>query len=49
MADSVLSITLIGAERLKKAFSEQNAFAANELAKALNKAANDARQEALKI
>lgn len=48
MADSLLSVTLIGADKLKKAFAENNAFAANELAKALNKAANDARQEAVK-
>ncbi len=48
MADSVLSVTMLGMDKLKKALAESSKFANDEMAKALNKAANEARQEAVK-
>ena len=47
MADSTTTITLVGDQKLLKGLQTGGAFAKNELAKALNKAANDVIQAAV--
>jgi len=48
MADNnILSVTLIGAEKLAKSIQSTSEFAKNELAKAINKAAVEADKQAV--